>query len=223
MISKETIEFLMENRVRNSRSWFLEHRAEYEKFVRRPLLELSERLAPAALGVDPQVAVSPVGRTISRINRDTRFSHDKSLYRDVMWCVFERRGEEGCPPGLFFEFSPDGFRYGCGYYCVPIAYMDALRELVLRDEPSYLAARRAYEKQKLFQLEGERYKRLRHPEAPAEKQDWLNRKGIAFIHSEKDFELLFSDRLAEVVADGFCKLAPLYAFLQRANERMLRR
>ena len=155
MISKETIEFLMENRVRNSRSWFLEHRAEYEKFVRRPLLELSERLAPAALGVDPQVAVSPVGRTISRINRDTRFSHDKSLYRDVMWCVFERRGEEGCPPGLFFEFSPDGFRYGCGYYCVPIAYMDALRELVLRDEPSYLAARRAYEKQKLFLLEGE--------------------------------------------------------------------
>ena len=220
--SKETIEFLMENRVRNSRDWFLAHRAEYEKFVRRPLLTLSERLAPVALAIDPQVVAGPAGRTISRINRDTRFSHDKSLYRDVMWCVFARRGEEGCPPGLLFELSPDGFRYGCGYYATPVRYMDALRELVLRDEPVFQKARRAYEGQDFFQMEGECYKRPRCPDAPAEKREWLDRKCIVFLRNERDFGLLFSEELADVIAEGFRTLAPVYALLQRANERMAR-
>ena len=107
--SKETIEFLMENRVQNSRSWFHEHHAQYERFVQRPLKEFAAALTPAMLSIDPQFIVEPVGRTISRINRDTRFSHDKSLYREEMWCAFTRgKSETVHPPAMVFGFSPDG-------------------------------------------------------------------------------------------------------------------
>ena len=32
-LSKETLDFLVENRIQNSRSWFLEHRKEYQQLI----------------------------------------------------------------------------------------------------------------------------------------------------------------------------------------------
>ena len=44
----------------NSREWFREHRAEYEKLVVEPLAELVEDLAPAMAEIDPCLSL-PAG------------------------------------------------------------------------------------------------------------------------------------------------------------------
>ena len=111
--SQKSLDFLFENRLHDSKEWFLEHKNEYETLVKAPLVELSAALGPVMLELDPQLTTDPaVGKTISRIRRDTRFTHDKSLYRDNMWIVYKRGKMYGREvPGLYFEVFSDCLLY----------------------------------------------------------------------------------------------------------------
>lgn len=218
-ISAKTLDFLVENRLNNSRVWYQEHKAQYRELVLAPLAELVEQLAPTLREMDPKLVVEPrVDRSISRIYRDTRFSKDKTLYRDVMWLAFMRDKKiVYCPPGFFFEFSPSGFRYGCGYYSLPTDYMDAVRSLVLSHDRSFLRAQEVLQNQPQFALEGERYKRPHFPDAPPDEREWLERKGLSVNCNSKDWGLLFSEELSYTLAEGFRRLKPVYEFFLRAN------
>lgn len=213
--SKETLDFLFENRIQDSKIWFEEHRGIYERVVLQPLVELVSGLSDTLAEIDPQIVCIPkVGKSISRIYRDTRFSNDKSLYRDSMWCAFYRdRKSVPNAPGFFFELSPGGFRYGCGYYWMERRLMNRIRERVLSDDKGYRKARKAFDSQSVFSVEGERYKRSPCPNAMEEQKDWAERKGISFNHNSGDFDLLFSDRLGSRLNEDFPKLREVYAFL----------
>ena len=103
--TRQTLEFLSENRRQNHKMWFEAHKADYQTEVVAPLAALTRELAPELHAIDNELICIPaVGKSISRIYRDTRFSKDKSLYRDVMWCVFMRDKKlyHGLP-GYFFE------------------------------------------------------------------------------------------------------------------------
>lgn len=103
--------------MRDSKSWFEEHRADYERLVLLPMRALVEDLTSTMLGIDPELTVDPaVNKTISRIYRDTRFSRDRLLFRSGMWITFMRKKKfwEGLP-GFYFLFSPQDFCIGVGY------------------------------------------------------------------------------------------------------------
>lgn len=161
----DTLEFLVRNKLMDSREWFHEHHGEYERLVVEPLAELVSALTPALAEIDPNIVCVPkVGKSISRIWRDTRRGPGLPIYRDVMWLTFLRAKQQGLP-GFWFEFSPQALRWGCGWYQTEPATMAAFRELILRGDPAWRAALRAYRKQERFVLEPERYKRSRFPEA----------------------------------------------------------
>ena len=223
-LSKQTLQFLAENRFRNSREWFHAHRPDYLNYVLAPMIQLAEQLAPAMQAIDPLIVTEPkVGKALSRIYRDTRYSHDKSLYREVMWLVFSRGKKElAAPPGFIFEFSPQGFRYGCGYYSAPPRTMEMIRRMALAEnDPLFRRAFQAMKKQDAFILEGDFYKRSKCPDAPEALRSWLDRKNLLWINNSSEAELLFSSSLSTVLAEGFQLLAPVYAFLCRAEERLL--
>ena len=222
--SNDSINFLFENRVMDSKVWFAVHREDYDRLVLEPLRELVTSLTPTMLSIDPLFICEPrVDRSISRIYRDTRFSHDKSIFRDVMWCVFirDKKLYNGLP-GFWFEFSPKGFRYGCGYYQASTEVMEAMRSMILADEKTYKAALKAYKKQSVFQLGDSKYKRSRYPEQSEEKRDWLDQRSIDFLAESDDFDLLFSDTLAEKLTSDFKLLIPMYDFMMAAEVRVFK-
>lgn len=221
-ISKQTLDFLIENRIQNSRDWFHNHKDIYQKVVLAPFTELSEKLGPTACEIDPLLITTPkVGKTISRIYRDTRYSKDKSLYRDVMWCVFTREKKEyESPLALFVEASPMGFRYGCGYWQMPTDTRNAMRELILSNDPAFKKAKKAFERQSTFKMEGDFYKRSRFADQPEQLRFWLDRKEISFICCSKDFDLLFSENFYQMVAEGFLLLKPIYDFFRKAESHL---
>src|SRR4030043_86595 len=89
--SRKTFTFLRDLGRHNDKAWFEAHRAVYEEYVLQPLRDLVSDLADFMLGIDLSFEVEPVvGKTISRIYRDTRFSKDKSPFRDHMWIAFKR-------------------------------------------------------------------------------------------------------------------------------------
>ena len=218
--SAGTLDFLFENRLNNSRAWFEAHKEDYRRLVLAPLQELVRALTPCVLEIDGELATEPrVDRTICRIRRDTRFSHDKSLYRDNMWIIFKRGRMHGTEmPGLYFEISERGFEYGCGYYAASASYMSAYRSLILAGDAAFERARRAFEHQKVYALTGGCYKRPHYPDQPEQLRAWLERRQICFTAQSADFPLLFSQGLADKLAEDFRLLAPIYRFLLRAAQ-----
>jgi uncharacterized protein (TIGR02453 family) len=86
--SRKTFTFLRDLGRNNDKTWFVAHRGVYEEHVLQPLRDLVSDLADFMLGIDLSFEVEPaVGKTISRIYRDTRFSKDKSPFRDT-WIAF---------------------------------------------------------------------------------------------------------------------------------------
>lgn len=221
--SSQTFQFLMENRFHNSREWFLEHKPNYMQYVLEPLQDLVAALSPTMLEIDSSLITEPkVDKTISRIYRDTRFARDKSLFKEHMWITFmrDKKSLHFDPACFFFEITPDHYHYGCGYYQASSAEMGAIRALVLENHPAFAALWRMLERQDIFVPEGESYKRNRYPEAPAELWPWLNRKNLFFTHRSTDFDLLFSEHLAERVAADFLLLKPAYEFFLAARARV---
>lgn len=222
--SQKTLDFLFENRIQDSRSWFEEHKNIYLRTVYAPLQELVAALEPTMLSLDAALTTEArVDKTICRIRRDTRFSKDKSLYRDNMWIVFKRGKMHGTElPGFYFELGGDGFNYGCGFYNASTAYMETLRSLVLGHDPAFHKAERAFAAQEVFHLEGACYRRPHFPDQPPALRQWLERRGVCFVADSEDLELLFSNRLADKLAADFRLLGPMYDFLLKISETMQR-
>ena len=87
----ETIQFFLDLRFHNYTEFFHEQHDRYIETVQRPFYELISDLAPVALKIDPSMEVRP-HKCLSRIHRDTRFSKDKSPYRDHLWFLFRQAG-----------------------------------------------------------------------------------------------------------------------------------
>lgn len=214
--SEATLDFMAFNRVMNSREWFHEHRDEYLSLVVEPIAELVEDMAPEMWKIDPSLIIIPkVGKSISRIWRDTRRGPELPIYRDVMWITLLRAKYEGYP-SFWFEFSPRRLRWGCGWYQTDPAIMDCIRGMILSHDPDWRAALAAFEAQKVFRLDDERYKRSRHPDAPENERAWLDQKSLCLTHEETKLDRLYSDKLAAALTRDFRRIAPVYEFFLKA-------
>ena len=184
--------------------------------------ELVIKLTPEMLKIDNNFITAPrVDRTISRIYRDVRFSKDHSLYRDNCWFVFMRDKKLYMGlPAFYFDMSPSGFSYGMGYYQASPASMASIREIILNRDESFTLALKAYQGQDIFVMYGDSYKKTRYPDEPEHLREWLDKKSVSFNHDSEDFDLLFSDKLANVMLEGYKTLAPIYDFLCDAEFRV---
>ena len=214
--TEETLDFMALNRVMDSREWFHEHHGEYLRLVVEPMAELVEDMAPAMWKIDPSLIIIPkVGKSISRIWRDTRRGPGLPIYRDVMWITLLRAKYEGYP-SFWFEFSPRCLRWGCGWYQTDPAVMECIRGMILAHDPDWLAALEVFEKQRVFSLEDERYKRTRHPDAPENERSWLDQKSLCLTHEETGLDLLYSDKLSGTLTRDFGRIVPVYDFFLKA-------
>ena len=78
-----TFKFLRALARNNNRDWFAQHKHEYDEHLRRPYLRLIADLAEPLRKISPHYVADPrpVGGSLFRIHRDTRFSSDKTPYK----------------------------------------------------------------------------------------------------------------------------------------------
>ena len=79
---KETIDFFKELKTNNDKLWFDLHRGPYEDYVlgtaKSFIIAMGERLKK----LSPTINADPrTNKSLFRINRDTRFSKDKTPYK----------------------------------------------------------------------------------------------------------------------------------------------
>ncbi|GKX53610.1 hypothetical protein SOASR029_39190 [Budvicia aquatica] len=216
--NQQALTFLQDVRIQNSKDWFDEHRSIYDDQILTPFRLLVDDLSQSMLMIDPEFETRPaIGKTLSRIHRDTRFSHDKSRYRSHMWLTFKRHSKDWKDaPVYFFEIAPDFYRYGLGYYSASKSTMDLFRQLINRDEKAFLKVASCCKSP--FELVGESYKRPLVKEQAAKLADWYNRKSFAVMHTSRDMEMVFDNGLITHLEKGFKQLAPLYDYLMRVEQ-----
>lgn len=212
-LNEDFYSFLWELAFHNDVSFFEANRARYKKSVYEPLSALALTLAPHALCIDDTFATRSAS-VISRIRRDTRYSLDKSPYRDHAWLGYRRNGERiGVSFTVYAEFERESYGYGMGMYAPDTAMMNALRERMLAHPSRFLelVSNEAFVAR--FSREGQAFKRPRYLDAPKELQPWLNMRNLSFCFSSPRLQDTLRPELADEIIEAFALMKPVYRFL----------
>ena len=140
-ITQATFDYLAALKSNNDKAWFEDHRDLYEATWRAPALGLIEALAPEMERLDPALkAEARLNGSLRRINRDTRFSKDKTPYSARLHLVFWHGAHPNRAPGMHVVLSPEGVGYGAGQWALDPARLATLRARVASDPAELLAA-----------------------------------------------------------------------------------
>jgi len=214
IFTRETLDYLVQVKKNNSKEWYEANKNRYNDVLITPLKQLVTELSATMAAIDPEFQLEPrVDRTISRIYRDTRFSKDKSLYKDRMWITFKKKGQDKNDfPVFFFEVSPDGYFFGMGFFSASVRSMNAIRSKIDRGEKKFLEVVGRLETGGVFKVEGDMYKRSRYGGETPAITSWYNRKNIYLISYSDKLDDVFDPELAGKLKTGFESLTPLYRF-----------
>lgn len=117
--SSDTLKFLTELEAHNDRAWFQENKARFEKSVRDPFVAFLGDLAPRVAKISKHFVFDPrpVGGSMMRIHRDTRFSKDKSPYKTSMGALVRHaKSTDATPMGLYLRLQPQNCAVGAGVW-----------------------------------------------------------------------------------------------------------
>jgi uncharacterized protein (TIGR02453 family) len=118
MLQSTTIEFLQHLQENNNKPWFEENRKIYES-AKGDLQNLVAALIPAIAKFDGPIGALAAKDCTFRINRDVRFSKDKSPYKSNMAAQFSRGGKKASEAGYYFHCEP-GKSYAAGGFYSPM-------------------------------------------------------------------------------------------------------
>lgn len=208
--------FLRDLARHNDREWFQEHKARYIEEVRDPSLAFVASMALPLEKVSPHLDADPrpVGGSLFRIHRDTRFSHDKSPYKTHVGLHFRHeQGKTAHAPGIYLHLQPRGSFLGVGIWHPGTPEARRLREAIVAAPERWRKAAHAGAFAKRFTLGGEQLARPPRgfdPDHPF--VDDLRRKDFMATIQLSDEAVLASDFPSEFLRG--CRLAaPFVGFL----------
>lgn len=203
----------------NQKSWFDENRKRYENHVKKPFYRFLEDLISEISKFDPAITISPK-EAVFRINRDIRFSKDKTPYKTHMAAIISSSGRKDMEvPGLYLQFSATDVWLGGGSYAPSKDDLFNIRTFLLDnyDNMLDLLNNKSFlsicgdlkgEKNKVLPAEFKPFA-LDHP-MMFNKQFYVMRQFPAETH-------LLSDKLIDFVVNHYKTLKPLNDFLNIAR------
>ncbi len=145
----EALKFLKQLKRNNDREWFQPRKEQFEEVLRNPMLELLARINLQLEKFAPDYVMDPA-KSIFRIYRDTRFSKDKTPYKNHLAAVFSHRTmPRNYGAGFYFQISLDKVGIGGGIYQPQPDLLRVIREHVAENYEQYAAVIRKVEKRKI--------------------------------------------------------------------------
>jgi len=214
---EETIRFFLGLRFHNDASFFNEHRDEYEAYVKKPFFEFINAMSPTLETIADDFELRPA-KCMARIRRDTRFTKDKTPYRDHLWLMFKRSGEPRDETVMYwFELSPDTVNWGLGFWGANRPAMDAMRMMIDQKPYEMLdTLKQARIPDKKYSIDGSEYVKKKIPDVVPEalkafylrKELYLCRRGVPLSDA-------YSGRIVKLYSQDYLQLKPLYQLLRK--------
>ncbi|MBK7036188.1 MAG: DUF2461 domain-containing protein [Bacteroidetes bacterium] len=127
-LQKNLLIFLRELDKNNNKPWFEQHRPVFEaakaNFLEfnTELISKMQKMDNSLMGLDPK-------KTVFRINRDVRFSKDKSPYKNNMGTAMSKGGKNMMTAGYYFHLQPDNKSFAAiGSYMPAPEILQSIRQ-----------------------------------------------------------------------------------------------
>ena len=219
----ETIRFFLDLKFHNNTEYFHANHDRYIEMVQKPFYEFIEELGPTMQKLDPQMEIRP-HKCLSRIHRDTRFSRDKSPYRDHHWLLFRRQAEPREKSLMYwFEFGPDRLSWGVGIWGENRELFDLMRKRMQANPDGIQALIDDINlgRRKLA-IGGVFYKKLEVPAMiPTRLRQMYCAKELYISKINPVYENAFSEKIINEVRKDFTALAPVYRLLRGYTDEIL--
>ncbi|MEW5960631.1 MAG: DUF2461 domain-containing protein [Chloroflexota bacterium] len=218
-ITPQLFTFFRELKANNHREWFQANKQRYETYVREPLLRFVTDFGLRLPEISPHYVADarPGGGSLFRINRDIRFSEDKSPYKTFAGIQFRHEsGKDVHAPGFYLHLEPGSVFAGIGIWHPDNHALSRIRDAIVENPRQWQQVVSAESFTAAFQMGGDSLKRppkgydLDHPLIEdLKRKDFI---ASAPFGEEETFQPNFIDRFAETCRAG----APFMEFLVRA-------
>lgn len=217
---RDLTQFLTELGENNNRPWFIMNKPRYD-ILRAEFLDVVTGLIRELGKFDPLVADCNPKKAMFRINRDIRFSNDRSPYKTRFSAGItpndKRRPSAGGGSTYYFQIEGDGtLGFGVGEYLPPPDRLRAIRENVVNDATGFAKLLKNKQLRATYRDLLDEDKLQRPPKGfdPAHQHvEYLKLKSF-FVWTEVKLELNAPDKLVPQLARAFKDASPLVNWLR---------
>jgi uncharacterized protein (TIGR02453 family) len=222
MIKQTSLDFLKELKKNNSREWFEQNKIIYQEykddiilFTENLLIELSK------LDLSIENAHLIPKKCLTRVNRDLRFSKDKTPYKNYVLVVFNKNAPHGNTAGYFIHIEPGNCMVGGGIWQTTPEYLKKIRQEISYSFEEINETISSKQFQDIFpsgiQGQSKLKKFTDFPEKREEVIELLKMKGFCTKEIISD-NVLTSDDAVKIIINYFKTTKPLIDYLNRAIE-----
>lgn len=209
-IKKSTLEFLNNLNNNNNRDWFIKNKSlhidvkeNFESFVQEIINKLID-FEPILKGLE-------VKSCVYRINRDIRFSNDKSPYKTHLGAFIVRGGKQNGDKlaGFYFHIEPGKSIIAGGAYNPPGPWLSAIREKISEEPDKLIKIITTKDFIKYFgKIDGEKLKSAPRGYASDHPHiDLLKFKSFLIVNEVSD-EMVMSENFFDHVLDVYKAMKP---------------
>ena len=209
--------FFSELKNNNNRIWFNKNKQRYQANIVEPLRQFVVETGRKFLKSAPEIVADPrVDKSIFRIHRDVRFSHDKSPYKTHQGIIFWNGNFPKMEsPGFYPHFDTHNIYVGGGYHRFPNNILKLYRKWIGQVENNSILNNilKSLEN-KGFTINGKHYKRIQKDIDPniANKELLLFNGLWAGISTDYD-AIMSGESFTDFIYLIFEELFPLYNYL----------
>ena len=215
--SDASFKFLRALAKNNDKTWFNEHKQQYEDHVRQPFLRLLTDLQPDLAQVSEHFRSDPktVGGSLFRIYRDARFSNDKSPYKPWQGArLFHERRKQVAAPSFYVHLQPGQCFVGAGLWHPEPPTQRRVRQFIFDNPGSWKAAAHAPKFRKRYEFESSEVLSRPPRGFPAEFEmiEDLKHRNFVFSRHLEDADMT-GPRLRQLLAADLVALGPFVDYL----------
>lgn len=219
MLSKDSVQFLDDLKANNNRDWFLDNKKRYEVF-KKDYQQLVADFLDAIKPLDPSLEMLEVKNCTFRINRDIRFSKDKSPYKDHVG-IWISSGSKGMNrSGYYVHIARAGSFIAGGFYCPEAEDLKKVRKEIayFHEDLEEIMNNKSFQKE-FGDFDRNEKNLLKNPPRGYEKDhpaiEFLKLK--SFETSQKfDMEEVLKEDFVSKMTKKLIALKPLNDFINRA-------
>ncbi|SFH89982.1 TIGR02453 family protein [Collimonas sp. OK307] len=220
---RDLTQYLAELSENNNRAWFVMNKPRYD-ILRAEFLELVVRLIAQISKFDPAIAGCNPKKALFRINRDMRFSHDKSPYKTYFSASITASGlkkpSQGGGPAYYFHIDASGtLLIAGGEYMPPADRLRAIRLQVIADANGFgklLKNKKFKEAYGDLQTEGQLTRPPKGFDADSPHIEYIKLKNF-IVWKEQPLKKMLSDALEKELVTGFKDAYPLVSWLRQVK------
>ncbi len=217
MIAQSYSTFFKELSDNNHKEWFHANKKRYENDVKAPFIEVLEAVIPKLKEWENKIDEDPK-KALFRINRDIRFSKDKSPYNTIMKAGFSPGGKKSELPGFYLGIDAQSIHVGGGLFMISASELKVLRHAIADDPKALVEIVNATGfVQNFGKLKGDRAKRLdKNLMAVAEQTDLIFHKQFYAMAEFPLAPFFGSKSIVDEILEHFEAIRPLNMYLNKA-------